>query len=187
MVTTIAREMHLWRLLHAGRNPLVRGIDRLESLVVLAMVALALVVSPMVFVVGGWVHENATVVSDRQHAQRHQTEATLLDNPARSSDTVSATWRSADGTVHTAPIVAELGDRRGVHRTIWIDADGGATQPPLSHSAALVQAGLAGLSVAVVLITATVLVLRLIRITFDRRRYRDWAIQWATADLDAAT
>jgi hypothetical protein len=100
-----SRAVRLRRLLWPVRNPLARGVDRVEGTVVM----LALVFVPVMLTFGSLTYESLAERSEQQSGSRHQTVAFLTqDAPDTSTGTrgevvggkskMPARWQLPDGT-----------------------------------------------------------------------------------------
>ena len=176
----------LLRRLRLDRNPLRRGSDRAEIIVLGALLAVFLAAAPFAaHAAGSWAHASAVRDAQAQRASLHQVTATLsrvapvLSSYGSASDfAVEARWRAPDGRVRTGELLVTA-DVAASHSTrIWVDWAGRLTGPPLSRDqvAGRVQlaAGVAAGGLAVVVIVAAWLVRRGI----DRRRMAGWDAEW---------
>jgi hypothetical protein len=176
----------LLRGLRLDRNPLRRGSDRAETVVLGALLAAFLAAAPFAaHVAGSWAHASAVRDAQAQRASLHQVTATLLraapvlsSYGSASGFTVEARWRAPDGRVRTGELFVTADMAAGHSARIWVDRAGRLTSPPLSQDqvAGRVQlaAGVAVGGLAVVLIMAAWLARRGI----DRRRMAAWDADW---------
>ncbi|WP_082952833.1 hypothetical protein [Mycobacterium sp. 852002-10029_SCH5224772] len=160
-----------------GRNPLIRTSDRVEALLLVLAVAVALVAVPIGAAVGTAVHESSSRVHAEQAQARRQVTATSIgdSHPRRDLEsptvTVPARW-SVDGTHHTGDVVAPLNVKTGDDIEIWVDDKGAPVRPPVRTA---VDAGVA-------FAVATWSVMSLLaaglfgaaRVALDRSRYARW-------------
>src|SRR3954470_18236894 len=68
-----------WRLRALGSNPLVRIVDRLEALVVLAVLVTALVALPVAMSAGTLVYQSGMRTADEQAHSRHSVDALVVE------------------------------------------------------------------------------------------------------------
>jgi hypothetical protein len=192
MMTRLGRRLGtswLARLLRGrrlDRNPLRRGSDRAETVVLGVLVAAFLAAAPLVaHVAGGWAHASAVRDEQAQRASLVQVTATLLraapvlSSYGLASDfAVEARWRAPDGRVRTGELLVTADVAAGHSTRIWVDRAGRLTSPPLSQNQvagrAQLAAGMAVGGLAVVLIMAACLVRRGI----DHRRMAAWDTDW---------
>ena len=176
----------LLRGLRLDRNPLRRGSDRAETIVLGALLAVFLAAAPVAaHAAGSWAHASAVRDAQAQRASLHQVTATLsraapvLSSYGSASDfAVEARWRAPDGRVRTGELLVTA-DVAASHSTrIWVDRAGRLTSPPLSQDQAAgrvqLAAGVAVGGLAVVLIMAAWLA----RKGIDRRRMSAWDADW---------
>jgi len=181
----LARQMGL------GRNPLRRRTDRIEALIRAALLAVFLVGAPLFGTgLGQWVHQGGL---SEQRAQQswHQTPAVLLaTTPAVPSSAfrlswqngvpVRARWSAPGGQQRSGVVPAPPGSRAGQLVQVWVDGSGRTTGPPLlgaELTRRVISAEvLAPLALALVLLFVAFVV----RWLLNRRRLRDWEVDWAS-------
>jgi hypothetical protein len=192
MMTRLGRRLGtggLARLLRGrrlDRNPLRRGSDRAETVVLGALLAAFLAAAPFAaHAAGSWAHTSVVRDAQAQRASLVQVTATLLRaSPvltgygSASGFPVEARWRAPDGQVRTGELFVTADKAAGHSTRIWVDRTGRLTGPPLSRDQVTGRAQLAvGVAVgglAVLLIIAAWLVRRGI----DRRRMAAWDADW---------
>ena len=192
MMTRLGRRLGtswLARLLRGrrlDRNPLRRGSDRAETVVLGALLAAFLAAAPFAaHAAGSWAHASAVRDAQAQRASLHQVTATLvraapvLSGYGSASDfAVEARWRAPDGRVRTGELLVTATTAAGHSTRIWVDRTGRLTGPPLSRDQVTGRVQLAvGVAVgglAVLLIVAAWLV----RGGIDRRRMAAWDADW---------
>jgi hypothetical protein len=191
MMTRLGRRLGtswLARLLRGrrlDRNPLRRGSDRAETVVLGALLAAFLAAAPFAaHAAGSWAHASAVRDAQAQRASLHQVTATLLgaapvlSGYGLASDfAVEARWRAPDGRVRTGELLVTATAAAGHSTRIWVDRAGRLTGP-LSRDQVTGRVQLAvGVAVgglAVLLIVAAWLV----REGIDRRRMAAWDADW---------
>jgi hypothetical protein len=135
-----------------------------------------------------------------QHEQRHRTTVVVGGLPTerqqdafdaesvtghRPGSQVTATWRAADGSSHTATVVAPLHDvRPGDTFSIWTDRHGAQVRGPMDGTTARIHAVLAGLGSAVLAAALLEGLRRLIVWRLVQRRYGRLDRAWAKAGPD---
>jgi hypothetical protein len=174
-----------WRLARAvGRNPLVRGSDRLEALTVVLAIVAVIVAAAIAGAVGTAVHDSRSRIYLEQASTRHAVTATAIQDStvpvgpsSNPTTTVRAHWWAA-GVEHVATVRSHRAARAGQQLTIWVDNAGDYTSAPAPASQAAVDAiGVAillWLAVATVAGTATVL----LRQGLNRFRFLQWENQF---------
>ena len=191
MMTRLGRRLGtswLARLLRGrrlDRNPLRRGSDRAETVVLGALLAAFLAAAPFAaHAAGSWAHASAVRDAQAQRASLHQVTATLvraapvLSSYGSASDfAVEARWRAPDGRVRTGELLVTATAAAGRSTRIWVDRAGRLTGP-LSRDQVTGRVQLAvGVAVgglAVLLIVAAWLA----RGGIDRRRMAAWDADW---------
>jgi hypothetical protein len=170
-----------WRMLRAcGRNPLVRGIDRVELLIVVLGILVALVSVAYAGALGTAVHDARSRVYIAQAQTRHTLTATATEDStivSRVDDStatrVNARWQ-VDGTEHSGIFNWDHAVKTGDPLMIWVDRNGDRVDPPAPTSQAVEDAvGVAYVAwQSVVLVTAALVWLG--RSYLDRRRDSAW-------------
>ena len=168
------------------RNPLRRGSDRAETVVLGALLAVFLAAAPFAaHAAGSWGYASAARAAQAQQASRLQVTATLSRPKAvlsgygsASAFAVDARWRAPDGRIRTGELYVTADVAAGHTTRIWVDQAGRLTGSPLTRDQLTGRADLAaGVAVgclAVVLITAAWLARR----ALDRRRLAGWDADW---------
>jgi hypothetical protein len=172
------------------RNPLARKGDRVEGLVLVFAVAVALLGVPVAATVGSELYASQSIESGRQLSTRHQALAVLLvDAPpftgavdqvggVRVSD-VPASWELPDGSTRTGEVAANDGTKAGTAVRIWLDDEGSVTQPPMTPVGAGLGAVVAALVSWIALVGAMAGLCSLVRWSNKRASLRRWAEEWA--------
>jgi hypothetical protein len=194
--TSNSSAMRRLRLLRPHANPLARGVDRLESVVLMLVVLVALLLLPIMLVLGSEVHAGLTEEGERQSETRRETVATLVaDAPALITDghgyaggdkaNVGATWKQPNGSTTTGTVKADKGMRAGAKVAIWLDNRTGQMVDRPIDPAGAAAGGVAGAAAGYL---AVVGILALgqysLHRTLDRRRLRGWGEQWTRVEPD---
>jgi hypothetical protein len=145
--------VHGWWVLRAcGRNPLVRGIDRVELLIVALGILFVVVAAACAGALGTAVHDARSHVYIAQAQTRHTVTASATEDSTlvlRVDDStatmVNARWQ-VNGTEHAGSIDWDHAAKAGDPLTIWVDRDGKRVDPPTPIS----QAGADAIGVAYV-------------------------------------
>jgi hypothetical protein len=181
MVMQSVGYIHGWWVLRAcGRNPLVRGIDRLEALIIALGILVALVATACAGALGTAVHDARSGVYIAQAQTRHAVTARATgdstvvsgtgDYPARR---VNARWH-ANGAEHTGSFTLDRAVETGDPLRIWVDRSGNRVDAPAPTSQAVADAvGVAYTAWQTVILAAAGLI-RWARSRLDRRRDSDW-------------
>lgn len=187
--------LRLSRLLRPGRNPLARGLDRVESTAVILVALLALVLVPVMLTLGSLTYANLTEQSEQQARTRHETVAVLIrDAPAMSVSyrgeavntkaKVAARWWLPDGTSRTGSMDADYGSKAGTEVPVWLDESGNVVAPPLSAVDSVTTAALVAVCGWLTAVGLLAFVCWGVHRVFDRRRYRAWEAEWARVEPD---
>jgi hypothetical protein len=170
-----------WRVLRAcGRNPLVRGIDRLELLIVALGILVALVSVACAGALGTAIHDARSRVYIEQAQTRHTLTATAMEDSTivfgidgSTATSVHARWQ-VDGTEHTGTLNWYHAVKTDDPLTIWVNRNGDCVDPPTPPSQAVDDAvGIAYLAWQTVALATAGLVCWG-RSHLDRRRDSTW-------------
>jgi len=190
--TRLARRV---RRLGFDHNPLRRRTDRAEAAIRLATMILLLVAVPLIAIaVGRQADHLALHEAHAQQAAEHEVTAVLLQraqatgvpDPYTSIQMTYALarWQPPSGPPRSGQVLASAGAPAGSTVTVWIDASGAVTLPPLDHRDI---AGDVTIAVVVTCMVAGLLLLEsnaLARRVLDRRRLNAWDAEWrATGPL----
>jgi hypothetical protein len=144
--------VHGWWVLRAcGRNPLVRGIDRLELLIISLGILVVLVAAACSGALGTAVHDARSSVYTAQ-AQTRQTVTAMavgdstiaFGDDEYTTTRVNARWQ-ANGTEHSGSVALDRAVKTGDPLRIWVDRNGNRVDAPTPTSQAGVDAvGAAG-------------------------------------------
>jgi hypothetical protein len=126
-----------WWVLHAcGRNPLVRGIDRLELVIIALGILVALAATACAGALGTAVHDARSRVYVAQAQTRHAVIARATDDSTIvfgvDDDTetrVNARWQ-VDGTEHAGSLKWNHAVKTGDPLKIWVGRDGNRVDAP---------------------------------------------------------
>lgn len=173
------------------RNPLRRRSDKLETFLLAGSIVAAAAAGPFVVpAVAGVSHAAAVRAQATERATRHEIKADLLQRAADGGDGYTsatqvlarAQWRAPNGTVHVGVVTAPAGAAKGTPVSIWTDAQGNLTGPPLNAGQIAGQSDLAGVAagggLAIVLLWEAIIIHRLL----ERRRLRDWDADWEVTE-----
>ncbi|PRC43261.1 hypothetical protein C6A85_000000106245 [Mycobacterium sp. ITM-2017-0098] len=162
-----------------GVNPLIRVSDRLEALVVLAVLATAIVAVPAAALAGNLMYDVGARTAIEQAQSRHSVDATVVvssaalpvdfDNP----NYVRAQWR--EGTQERTEQVVTPGTANvGDSVKVWLDDAGKVVAAPQTTEDARLSAIIAAVSVWTTIIAGAALAAFFIRRTLDGSRERGW-------------
>jgi hypothetical protein len=145
--------VHGWWVLRAcGRNPLVRGIDRLELVIVALGILLVVVAAACAGALGTAVHDARSRVYIAQAQTRHTVTARAIDDSTivigvddNAATRVDARWQ-VNGTERTGSFTLDSAVKTGDPLRVWVDRNGNRVDAPTPTS----QAGLDAVGVAYV-------------------------------------
>src|SRR4029079_13287263 len=139
---SVERVHGLWVLRACGRNPLVRGIDRLELLVIAVGILVVLVAAALAGALGTAVHDARSRVDIGQSQRCHSVTPRATEDSAlvlRVDDStatrVNARWQ-VDGTEHTGSLSWDHVVKPGDPLMIWVDRNGNRVDAPRPESQA---------------------------------------------------
>ncbi|OBF29565.1 hypothetical protein A5724_25015 [Mycobacterium sp. ACS1612] len=160
-------------------NPLVRRSDRIEALVLVLAVLLAVVAIPVAGAVGTSIHEERSRLYAEQAQTRHQViakavgEGQVVPNHRSVAFAAEGTWTWA-GIAHQGVVPwsdkAKIGDRQ----SIWIDDHGDYVGPPTSPSRATGEAVAVAFLILLGVAEFAAASVHLIRRRLDDRRSAQW-------------
>jgi hypothetical protein len=135
---------HGWWVLRAcGRNPLVRGIDRLELFIIALGFLVVLTAAACAGALGTAVHDTRS----REHIEQVQTRHTVIaraiddstivasDDGSTTATRVNVRWQ-VDGTDRTDGLTVQDAVKTGDPLTIWVDGRGNRVGAPAPTSRA---------------------------------------------------
>ena len=164
-----------------------RVTDRVEDAVAWALLACALFVVAVGVVTGIAVYAASVQRASVEAAERAPTTAVLVQdvptvpvtNPTIGRMPVAATWRDADGVVHTGVVDAGVGLVAGAEVPVWVDRSGAVVPAPMSALDA--EAVGFGAGVVVVLTGGAVLawIWWVVRRAAAVRNAANWEREWA--------
>jgi hypothetical protein len=171
------------RRIGALRSPFRRPVDRVENAARLVAVLAIACAMPFALSAGAAMHRHDVASSAKD--SRQVTAVTLNSVPPEiaygagpTTVPVPARWRAPDGTVRTGVVQVMPPERAGARLSIWIDAAGLVSTPPMSATALVMRQAV---TVAVCLLGALLVVAGLlcaVHVRLDRVRYARWDRDW---------
>jgi len=170
------------------RNPLRRGSDRAETVVLGVLVAAFLAIVPFAaHAAGSWVYATSAREAQAQRAALRQVPATLMQasrsmtallgcriRPARRRRSLaSAGWPRNDR--HRVPPGRQT---EGSTVPVWIDRAGQLAEPPLGPAQEVFRAHLTEEVTVGTFAIALIAACRLVRWVLDYRRMASWDADW---------
>lgn len=168
-------------------NPLRRTTDRAEAGILALLLATFLIGAPLLAVASGrWAYDSARRMENAQRSIRHQVTAVLIGNAPSLPQTLYgapqvdalARWTAPGGTTRTGEVPAPPGAKAGSLVSVWVDPAGRLTTPPLPHSDAAGQRGLAVFLAPLALGLVLLGWWKLARRALNRRRMAAWDADW---------
>ncbi len=169
-----------------SRNPLVRGTDRLEAVVMLLAVTVSLLTIPFAAAAGTAVHDSRSHVYAHQAQTHHPATATVIDHegvidsnttatsaPPRTKITVPARW-VVNGIERSGEVNAKPGTKSGDRVGIWVDSAGQLVDEPAPPARAIADAALAALGLWLSVAAVAGALLALTRAILIRVRNASW-------------
>ena len=166
-----------------GPSPLRRRWDRAEAAMLGGLLVAFVIGGTLAALIAGrWAYEGALRARHAELATVHQVPATLLatawQHPAGYYASANAWWRAPDGARHTGEVFALAGSPAGTTVTVWVDADGRLTGPPLQPSQVQGQ----GVRASVLAVMAVGVVFGGVGLAAhgmaERRRMAAWDEEW---------
>ena len=185
------RTTRLARALGLDGNPLRRATDRAMTWIRIGLLAAFLAGGPLAAIgAGHWMYHAGMTEARAQAADRHSARAVLLE-PARPPVTRAASsghdqaralaqWRGPGAAPRTGEVLAASGSPAGSAVTVWPDASGKLTRPPLQPRQVIDQTITVAAVAPAVLALSLLIALRLAQRLADRRRLAAWDAAWST-------
>lgn len=178
-----------WRLPQVKRHPMVRAVDRVETAVLVIMVAVALLSVPVAAQIGASSYARSAAEVARETATMHQTSAVLLTDSTTAmiggnapamprKGHALARWQSPTGGYTSARVPAVAGTKAGTTVRIWLDPMGRPTDAPKSHTEIMMDAIGVSLFVVGVISAMGFILFVSLRTVFDRLRFSRWEREW---------
>jgi hypothetical protein len=164
-------------------NPLRRRCDRVEAVLLGALLAAFLVGATLAALAAGrWAYDSALHTRRAELGTWHEVPAVLLtaaaQQPAGFQAPARAAWITPHGVRHTGLVSAVAGSPVGTTVEVWVDPAGRQTGPPVQLAQVQGQTVLAGvaavMAVALLLWSAGLVTHRVT----DRRRMAAWDAEW---------
>lgn len=168
-----------WVVRALGRNPLTRWTDRLEAVLTLCLIAVAILLIPVAGAIGTAVHESRAGFYAKESAGRHVVTATAVEDSTltfenvRVAATAQVRWR-AEGADHVDILFVDPATKAGDRLTIWVDRAGNHVSAPTARWQAGRDAFLAGAGVWLGTMAVALGLWGLVRVWFFRIRARSW-------------
>ena len=175
------------RGLRLDRNPLRRTTDRVETCLLAGLFVAAAAAAPFAAQAASHVaYADGLRAEQAQVASRHQVQA-MLTQPASGAINgytvtslvpVQATWTSVSGIRHSGQVLAPVDSPNGAAVTVWTDAAGDLTSPPLQPSQISGQSRLAAIGAVAAVVVLWLCATAVARYILNRRRMAAWDADW---------
>jgi hypothetical protein len=181
----LARLVHRWR---PDRNPLRRTADRIEAVIMAALLAAFLIGAPLAALAAGQWAAAAGLRAEHTQTAWHRVPAVLIQNapdPAHAlfqaamEPLVRARWSAPDGAPRTGEVYAPGGSTAGSTVQIWTDSSGRVTGMPMAGADVVVRTALAALLATAIVAAVLALLGLMAHWIFDRRRLAAWDAHWS--------
>jgi hypothetical protein len=169
------------------RNPLRRTVDRAETYLLAALFVATAAGAPFAAQLASHTaYETALRTEQAQIASTHQVRARLTQDASTVVNgytvteqvPVLAAWTSPTGVRHTGQVLAPAGSPTGTPITVWTNAAGDLTSPPLLPSQVSGQGELAAIGTVVTVCVLSLGGACVIRYTANKRRLSAWDADW---------
>jgi hypothetical protein len=177
---TPALHRRTWWVVRAfGRNPLLRGTDRIEACVIVLAILLALATSGVCAAAGVAVFRSHVRLYAEQAHARHTVAATVIEAsdqthaPHTTSVAVRASW-PVGAVVRTHWYRTNRAVRAGDRIDIWVDSAGSPAAPPTPESEAGFQAVGVGAAIWIAVILGLMGCVAMTRSPLNRIRLGQW-------------
>lgn len=139
---TFTLDPRCWRIgVIFGRNPLIRRTDRIEALVKLVALVVALVTIPVAAVAGAMTYGAHDHLYAQEARERHTVMATVTDfgSDSRGATVLQGKWPVAAGE-RTGRLEVAHAAKVGDRTQMWVDKDGNPAASPTPKWQALADA-----------------------------------------------
>jgi hypothetical protein len=178
---TVSPHRLLARRFGLSRSPLRRTSDRIEVAVLWVAILFAMLAMPASAALGTAVADNGLSRAAELTASGTPVVVRTLDTvPASPVSTVAirtpvpAVWTDASGTERQGIVSVPAGTRAGTELTVWLNRDGGLTDPPQRVGVSVAAGIAAGVGTFVGSLISLALLVALVRAGLDRHRLRRW-------------
>jgi hypothetical protein len=166
-------------------NPLLRGVDRAEAVVMTMLIAGFVVAWVVVAILAGRWADHATLAAE--HAERgvHPVLARQLESGAQAVSTtelnvawVPAVWKLPDGRQGHGQVAVALNSSAGQQTEIFVNRQGQEVRPPLTSADVHDQVAFTVFSVTMGFGVVFAIAYGCTRLLFNRRRMAGWQRDW---------
>jgi len=175
------KRTRLARRLGLDGNPLRRRTDKIAARLAMLTLVVFLIAAPVLSVAVGraWATEPHGARFWRQVSAVLLQAAPPVTGGVYAAPLVRARWTAPDGRRRTGRIPVSLGLAAGRTVSVWVNATGSPTGPPLNHRAVLAREAVAAVFVPIALGWVLLCLTEAGRWVLDRRRLAGWDAAWA--------
>jgi hypothetical protein len=175
------------RGLWPDRNPLRRATDRVETCLLAGLFVAAAAGAPFAAQAASHVeYASALRAEHAQVAATYQVRAVLTQSAGGTINgytvsawaPVQATWTSVTGVRQSGQVLAPGGSPKGSTVTVWTDAAGYLTSPPMQPSQVSDQSALAAVVAVIAVVAACLAGAVIARYALNKRRMAAWEAGW---------
>jgi hypothetical protein len=187
------RVTRFFRLLDLNRNPLRRGVDRVEAVALRAAITVSVITMAFVPSVIGHAMEQGDSAERTQSGTKHRVAAVVVADPSGSaitmadsggSRTAQARWRAPSGVDVEKSIAVGFKAHTGSKINIWVDENGSRVAPPWTHAQTVGVAVMEGLALPAGVTLTLLMLITVLRRALDRIRHSRWTAEWARVGPD---
>lgn len=181
--------VQLRRRLGLTRNPMYRTSDRLEALLLLAVVVVTILAIPLAVGNARDAYREGIQHAEKLSADGHWGKAILLEEPSTAAVATPdapteyptfalARWRGPDGEWRKGRVPVDSDSEAGAVVRVWFDKSGTVGRPPPTKGEVSDQAVATGLTTWLSTELAVIVGYLLLRWWLDRRRLASWEAEW---------
>jgi hypothetical protein len=187
------RVTRFFRLLDLNRNPLRRGVDRVEAIALRAAITIFVITLAFIPSVIGHAMEQGAAAEHTQSGTKHRAVAVVVGDPAGSSITMAdsggsrtarARWRAPSGVDVEKSIAVGFKAHRGSKLNIWVDENGSRVAPPWTRAQTVGVAVMEALALPAGVTLTLLMLITVLRRVLDRIRHSRWTAGWAQVGPD---
>jgi hypothetical protein len=171
------------------RNTLKRPVDRLESTILVVLVATFCAVLAVAAIIGNHTYQwqRAAVAADLSPVSAVLLQAGPPAGSLPLAGQAEARWRDPGGgertgllTTATAPGIADA--KAGSRVQVWLNHSGAPAAPPSGQAVMIIYAAITAGAMAAIATVALLIAYAVGRFALDRRRLAAWESAWARTE-----
>lgn len=187
------RTSRLRRLLGLDGNPLRRASDRAEAWIRIGLLVVLAAGGPLAAIgAGQWAYHTGMTAVREDAARTHHVHAVVLPPtaaavrvagfPEERRVRVRITWAGTGASSRTDTMLLPVGSPTGSMVSVWVNASGRLTAPPLEPGQVRLLAVTAAVMTLVLVPLVLLALLRLIQWLLIRWRLARWDAAWSTVE-----